>query len=96
MTGPGGEDQLSAGLNTLADGRPKRVAAAAIDLSASPCVRFAFIGAAASTRFEIGSITKGLTGMLLADSISEERSRSRPESAMSSPTPRRRRRGRSR
>ena len=69
MSGPGGEDQLSAGLHALADGRPKRVAAAAIDLSISPCVRFAFIGAEGSTRFEIGSITKGLTGMLLADSI---------------------------
>jgi CubicO group peptidase (beta-lactamase class C family) len=42
---------------------------AAIDLSSGPHVRFSFIDAEGSTRFEIGSITKGLTGMLLADSL---------------------------
>lgn len=40
-----------------------------VDLSASPSSRFSFIDANGSTRFEIGSITKVLTGMLLADSV---------------------------
>jgi CubicO group peptidase (beta-lactamase class C family) len=42
---------------------------AVIDLSANPDSRFSFIHADGSTRFEIGSITKALTGMLLADSV---------------------------
>jgi CubicO group peptidase (beta-lactamase class C family) len=64
-----GDIELSAGLSVLAEGRPKRVAVAAIDRSSSQRVTFSFIHANRSTRFEIGSITKGLTGMLLADSI---------------------------
>lgn len=42
---------------------------ATIDRSASPSTRYTFINSDGSTRFEIGSITKGLTGMLLADSV---------------------------
>ena len=68
-TPPRGDAELSAGLHVLAERRPKRVAVAAIDLSTSPRVRFSFIDAEGSTRFEIGSITKGLTAMLLADSV---------------------------
>jgi len=51
-------------------GRPARsTAVALVDLAASPNTRIAFIGAGPETRFEIGSITKALTGMLLADAI---------------------------
>jgi CubicO group peptidase (beta-lactamase class C family) len=64
-----GDAELSAGLHGLTGGRPHRVAVAAIDRSICPGVRFAFVNAGGSTRFEIGSVTKGLTGMLLADSV---------------------------
>jgi CubicO group peptidase (beta-lactamase class C family) len=40
-----------------------------VDLAGSPNTKFAFIDAEPDTRFEIGSITKPLTGMLLADAI---------------------------
>ncbi len=40
-----------------------------VDLAGSPNTKFAFIDAEPETRFEIGSITKPLTGMLLADAI---------------------------
>ncbi len=53
----------------LAGRRARRTAAALVDLAASPDTRFAFIDAEPGTRFEVGSITKGLTGMLLADAI---------------------------
>jgi CubicO group peptidase (beta-lactamase class C family) len=40
-----------------------------IDLDSGQPLRVAGIGAETGDRFEIGSITKGLTGMLLADAI---------------------------
>jgi CubicO group peptidase (beta-lactamase class C family) len=40
-----------------------------VDITTSPSTRFAFIDAEPETRFEMGSITKPLTGMLLADAI---------------------------
>ncbi len=64
-----GDAALAVGLDALVSGRPRRIAAAVIDLAAVPSVKLAFINADASTRFEIGSITKALTGMLLADSV---------------------------
>jgi hypothetical protein len=61
--------ERSAGLRPLTQGRPKRVAVAVIDRSVGPSTKFSFVNAHESTRFEIGSITKGLTGMLLADAL---------------------------
>lgn len=47
------------------------VAGAVIDVRLDPKVRYGFLGASSLDRvFEIGSVTKGLTGMLLADAIS--------------------------
>lgn len=80
--GPGppatGDRELATELARLAGPRCRRVAAAAIDLGAAVPVRTAFIGANASTSFEVGSVTKAMTGMLLADAIE------RAELAMSS------------
>jgi len=64
-----GDRELTADLSRLAGKRTKRVAAALVDLGASPNTDFAFIDAEPTTSFEIGSITKGLTGMALADAI---------------------------
>jgi CubicO group peptidase (beta-lactamase class C family) len=64
-----GDAALAVGLDALVGGRPRRTAAAVIDLATVPSVTFAFINADAATRFEIGSITKALSGMLLADSV---------------------------
>jgi CubicO group peptidase (beta-lactamase class C family) len=61
--------ELSADLIALAGRRPRSLAAATVDLASSPNTKFAFIDAEPETRFEIGSITKPLTGMLLADAI---------------------------
>jgi CubicO group peptidase (beta-lactamase class C family) len=61
--------ELTADLTALSGRRTRRVAAALMDLAASPRTQSAFIDADSETRFEIGSITKGLTGMLLADAI---------------------------
>ncbi len=63
------DPELAADLIALAGRRARSVAAAVIDLAAAARTRFAFIDALPETRFEIGSITKALTGMLLADAI---------------------------
>jgi CubicO group peptidase (beta-lactamase class C family) len=60
---------LATQLIALAGRRARSVAAALVDLAASPNTRFAFIAAERETCFEIGSITKALTGMLLADAV---------------------------
>lgn len=60
---------LAADLIALSGRRTKGVAAALVDLAASPKTKFAFIDASPEKRFEIGSITKALTGMLLADAV---------------------------
>lgn len=73
-----GDQELATELARLAGPRCRRVAAAAIDLDAAVPVRMAFIRANASTSFEVGSVTKAMTGMLLADAIE------RAELAMSS------------
>ena len=69
--GSDGQDDrdLAADLIALPRRRAKRTAAALVDLAASPKIKFACIDADPETRFEVGSITKGLTGMLLADAI---------------------------
>ncbi len=68
---PDGQDDrdLAADLIALPGRRAKRTAAALVDLAASPKIKFACIDADPETLFEVGSITKGLTGMLLADAI---------------------------
>ncbi len=61
--------ELTADLVALAGRRARSVAVALIDLAASPIARFAFIDSDLETHFELGSVTKPLTGMLLADAI---------------------------
>jgi CubicO group peptidase (beta-lactamase class C family) len=64
-----GDRELALELARLAGHRCRRVAAATVHLDAAVPVRMAFIGADARTLFEVGSITKAMTGMLLADAI---------------------------
>ncbi|MGC8462163.1 MAG: serine hydrolase domain-containing protein [Acidimicrobiales bacterium] len=60
---------MAAQLGVLAGRRTRRVAAVVVDLDAAVRTRMAFIDADRDTPFEIGSVTKGLTGMLLADAV---------------------------
>jgi CubicO group peptidase (beta-lactamase class C family) len=69
MLHPTGDRDLASELARLAGRRCRRVAAATIDLDAPVPVRQAFIRADPSSHFEVGSVTKALTGMLLADAI---------------------------
>ena len=64
-----GDRELALELARLAGHRCRRVAAATVHLDAAVPVRMAFIRADARTVFEVGSVTKALTGMLLADAI---------------------------
>jgi CubicO group peptidase (beta-lactamase class C family) len=68
---PDGQDdpELAADLIALAGRRARSTAAALVDLAASAKTRFAFVDAEPETLFEVGSITKALTGMLLADAV---------------------------
>jgi CubicO group peptidase (beta-lactamase class C family) len=63
------DPELALELGRLAGPRSRRVAAATIHLDAAVPIRMACIRADAETRFEVGSITKVMTGMLLADAI---------------------------
>ena len=64
-----GDPELEAELSTLLGRRASSVAAAVVEIGTETRARLAFVGANADSRFEIGSVTKGLTGMLLADSV---------------------------
>lgn len=64
-----GDPELAAELGALIGRRARSVAAAVVEIGSDTRARFAFLAADADTRFEIGSVTKGLTGMLLADSV---------------------------
>jgi CubicO group peptidase (beta-lactamase class C family) len=64
---PDGDSALDATLRALAGPKTRAVAVAIVDTEQDPNARFAFIDSDRDTRFEIGSITKGLTGMLVAD-----------------------------
>lgn len=62
-----GDPELAAELDRVAGRRTRRLAAAVIDPDRG--TQQAFIEADEHTRFEIGSVTKALTGMLLAEAI---------------------------
>jgi CubicO group peptidase (beta-lactamase class C family) len=47
----------------------RRLAVAVVDLEGSPRVRYALVGADERTRFETGSLTKALTGLVIADQV---------------------------
>ena len=68
-----GDGRLLAELRSLQDmgslAGLQDVAVAKVDLDAAQPVRLAALGAATTTRMEIGSITKALTGLIVADSI---------------------------
>ena len=64
-----GDVVLAGVLDGLASSLATSVAISVIDTGRMPETRFAFIDANLERRFEIGSITKGLTGMILADAI---------------------------
>jgi CubicO group peptidase (beta-lactamase class C family) len=66
---PKGDRELGDDLTTLAGHRTRSVAAALVELDTSPKIRFAFIDADPTTRFEIGSVSKAITGMALADAV---------------------------
>lgn len=70
-----GDPVLAASLHRLRSRRTGGVAAARIDLDAETACRMAFIGADADTVFEVGSLTKGLTGMVLADAVARREMR---------------------
>ena len=57
------------------------IAVAEIDLDAADSVRFAGIGATATTPMEVGSVTKAMTGLVIADAVG------RGEVAWMSPSP---------
>ena len=61
-----GDSELAAELDRLCSRRTRRLAAGVVDLGDEKPTRSAFVRADESTRFEIGSVTKALTGMLLA------------------------------
>ena len=64
-----GDPLLAAELDRLCSRRTRRLAAAVVDLGDSPATRSAFVRCDTATRFEIGSVTKALTGLLLADAV---------------------------
>lgn len=64
-----GDPLLAAELDRLCARRTRRLAASVVDLRDHPSARSAFVRSDAATRFEIGSVTKALTGLLLADAV---------------------------
>ncbi|WP_175442361.1 serine hydrolase [Humibacillus sp. DSM 29435] len=64
-----GDPALAAELGRLCSRRTRRLAASVVDLGDHPSTRSAFVRCDAATRFEIGSVTKALTGLLLADAL---------------------------
>lgn len=66
---PSGDPNIVAELKRLRTRQTRRIAAAVVDLNASPTLRIGCLGVHDGTVFEVGSLAKGLTGMLLADAI---------------------------
>ncbi|MDN5764806.1 MAG: beta-lactamase family protein [Humibacillus sp.] len=64
-----GDAALATELTRLCNRRTRCLAAGVIDLDAHPAMRSAFVRSDRTTRFEIGSVTKALTGLLLADAV---------------------------
>jgi CubicO group peptidase (beta-lactamase class C family) len=65
-----GDPQIVNELERLRQPGTRDVAVALVELDATPGQRTGFVGVAdLERRFEIGSVTKGLTGMLVADAI---------------------------
>ncbi len=64
---------LLARVRDVAGGVNGRLAFAVVDLEPEPTTRRALIGTSPDTLFEIGSITKALTGMLLAEFVERGR-----------------------
>jgi CubicO group peptidase (beta-lactamase class C family) len=65
-----GDAELVRLMDELRNPVTRRLALTVVDLwGRKPGTRFAFIGCDQTTRFEIGSVTKGLTGLLMADAL---------------------------
>lgn len=64
-----GDADLAAELTRLSTRRTRRLVAGVIDLDENPVRRSAFVRSDRTTRFEIGSVTKALTGLVLADAV---------------------------
>lgn len=69
MTIVDASEDLQAELRTLAGPTARSVALGLVDLNRRPPARTAVLNADGDTRFEIGSVTKAMTGMLLAEAI---------------------------
>lgn len=84
-----GDDALLARLESeRADGTLagyRNVAVATLDLDAAEPVRFAGLGADETTRMEIGSLTKAMTGLVIADAV--ERGELRMDASVSTYLP---------
>jgi CubicO group peptidase (beta-lactamase class C family) len=66
------DPDLNAELDRLAGRGWRRIAAASIDLGSGTPARLAVLGADTRGYFEIGSVTKALTGMLLAVAVQRD------------------------
>ena len=62
-----GDAELAAQLDRLTGRRTRRLAVAVVDPATG--TRSAYVDADADTRFELGSVTKGVTGMLVAEAV---------------------------
>lgn len=64
-----GDPELATELDRLCSRRTRRLAAGVVDLGHEKSTRSAFVRSDRATRFEIGSVTKSLTGLLLAETL---------------------------
>lgn len=68
-----GDAELAQLIDQLRSPATRQLALAVVVVGADPTsTRSAFIDCDATTRFEIGSVTKGLTGLLLADAVARK------------------------
>lgn len=67
---PQGDPELAASLTRhTSKWSSRRVAVAWVDMRQTPTTRMAFLGCDETTPFELGSITKALTGLLVQDAV---------------------------